>query len=151
VIDNTEFKRAWTAIVDRFGKEFNPKIAAAYYEFLSPQMDTETFLAAARTVWASAKWFPRPADFLTAGVGDEWRRVDVWMDPSLTAVERDEKWRALSARTRETVKRLGGLDAMRGVKDVLRLKSAFEQTYEQAMASEVLALPVGGGGRRLTA
>lgn len=145
MIDKDEYKRAWSAIVERFGKDFNPKIAAQYYEFLNGQMETAEFLAAARTIWASAKWFPRPCDFLVVGMGDDWRRVDVWADPALSEAERNEKWAKLSPRAQEAVKRIGGLNAIRSTKDVLRLKAGFEQAYEQVAASEVLALPASPG------
>jgi hypothetical protein len=148
VIDRDEFKRAFRAIVDRFGRKMEPKeyaaFAASYYEFLSGQMDTDTFLAAARTIWATAKWFPRPCDFMTAGIGDEWRVLTKCLDEyHAPEWKHTEFWAQLSGRAQEAVKRLGGLDSAKALmgKDALRLKAGFEAAYEQATASEVLALP----------
>jgi hypothetical protein len=144
VIDRAEFLRAWGHIVARFNRPDDPQQAAAYYGFLSEQMDTAGFLSAARALWATAKWFPRPADFLLLSAQCEW-------DIVLSAVEEytpphgrwHRHWIRLTPRAMEACRRLGGVSAMRPVfeHDVLKLKAAWEQSYEQAIAEEALALP----------
>lgn len=144
MIERAEFMRAWEHLCGRFGRDPDPGQAAAYYGFLSEQMETESFLRAARTLWATAKWFPRPADFLLLEASGEWRCV-------LAAIEAchppDWRWmdhvREMSPRGQAACDSLGGIHAMKIIhdKDVLRLKTAWDAAYEQATAETVLALP----------
>jgi hypothetical protein len=145
MIDRSAFKQAWGHICARFGREHDPKQAAAYFEYLSEQMETEEFLASARAIWATAKWFPRPADFLTVVVTDEWLKVLACVeDYNPPHGKWYEKWREFEPRTRSACDQLGGIAGMKAVaeKDVIRLKAAWEQAYEQAAAAQALALPV---------
>ena len=145
MIDKDEFKQAWRRLCHRFGKEVNPQVAAAYYEFLNEALETGVFLSAAQVIWATAKWFPRPADFLTVGIGGEWDLVQRCME----LADKKQAWHVdyalLSDRGRAACKALGGIHEMIPVrnKDTIRLKMAWEQAYEQATAATVLALPSG--------
>lgn len=150
MIDLTAFNDAFRSLSTRFGRAYDANQAAAYHEFLDDHLDTPQFQAAARTIWATAKWWPRPADFLMVGSGDEWHRVTLWMDPAASPQKRDEHWGALSTRAQTAVKRIGGLEALQGLsgKDALRVKAAWEAAYEQATASAVLSLPLPKTGLR---
>lgn len=144
MIDRDEFKNTWAHLCERFRRPNDTKQSAAYYVFLNEQMDTGEFLKAARAIWATSKYFPRPADFLLVSAGNDWRHL-------LAAIEEckppEWSWKKhydqLSDRARSACEQLGGIHAMRTVfdKDVLRLKSAWERAYEQAAADAVLALP----------
>lgn len=138
MIDRDAFKRTWAQLCARFGKQSDPQQAVAYYEFLTEQLDTQAFIAAARAIWATSTWFPRPVDFVLVIAAGEWRlvleAVGKYAPPDaawLTA------WEALSERSRAACKQLGGLSAMRTIydRDVLRLKSEWERAYEQEVSS----------------
>lgn len=152
MIDKGEFMRAWEHLSARFGRESNAGQAAAYYGFLNDQMDTPAFLQAARALWATAKWFPRPADFLLLSASGEWGLV---LDAVKSCHPPEWRWTEpygrLSDRARSACDALGGIHAMVPVynKDVLRLKAAWEAAYEQATAEHVLSLPPAGPARRL--
>jgi hypothetical protein len=145
VIEREEFTEAWAHLCDRFGREPDPRQAHSYLKFLDESgMDTPAFLVAARTIWATAKWFPRPADFLLVGAAGEWSTVlgavSAYNPPEAGWVEH---WRALSPRALAACNALGGIAGMRAIydRDVLRLKAGWEQAYEQETAAAVLALP----------
>ena len=54
----------------------------AYWKFLNDRLSNEQFMAAARTVWATSRFFPRPADFLLAAyprtLPELNRAADAW-------------------------------------------------------------------------
>ncbi len=143
MIERSEFGRAWKHLCERFGRANDPQQAAAYFGFLSEAMDNEEFTRAARTLWATARFFPRPADFLVVAANKEWLKVlqavELYTPPQ---AEWLEPWRSLTPRARQACDRLGGIAGMRQIfdKDVLRLKEAWEKSYEQTSANEVLAL-----------
>lgn len=138
------FKRHWRELLQRFGKPWDRNVAAAYYAFLSEVMDTEAFTSAARAIWATATWFPRPAEFLTAHAGADWplvlRCIDGFRPPDWPW---QKPWAEMSARGQAACNRLGGMESLKTAhaKDPLRLKKAWEEAYEQCVGSEVLALP----------
>jgi len=142
MIDQAAFIRAWRHLCTRFGRKVDADEAAEYLDFLDGQLDTDSFLAAARVLWATAKWFPRPADFVLVGAAGEWRlvleAVDRYAPPDTAWLK---PWGALSDRSREACQQLGGLAAMRAVyeRDVLRLKAAWEAAYEQEVGLEAAA------------
>ena len=144
MIDPTQFHAAWEGLCTRFGKEPDPRQAGAYLRYLSEQMTTEQFLQSVRALWATAKWFPRPADFLLIGAASEWhlvlRCLEGFHPPDFPWAE---TWRELSPRAQSACIALGGIPGMKpqAEKDTIRLKSAWETAYEQAAASAALALP----------
>lgn len=154
MIDKDEFKAAWRNLLVRFGKEVNVDQAAMYYDYLSATMDTAEFLPACHAIWATAKWFPRPADFLTVRAGQEWPLV-------LSAAEAyrppDAAWvplfRALSPRSQAAIRRLGGIDAVRAQmeRSVVKLRESFLAAYEEEATTEALALPAPSNVKRLGA
>lgn len=126
----------------------------AYFEYLGAQMDTDGFIAAARVLWATSRFFPRPVDFVLAGTAGEWptvvRAVEEYTPPRADWLEH---WEQLSDRSRAACHRLGGLAAMRKAyeRDTLRLKAEWERAYEQEISAEVLALPSPGQRKQIAA
>jgi hypothetical protein len=142
MIDRRAFTRSWQEILTRFGRDPEPGQAAAYYEYLSEQMDTEQFLAAARALWATARYFPRPADFLLMGAGGEWDTVRLAME-GVSTQSWAGHWRTLSARSQDACRALGGVPHMADMwaRDSIRLKAAWEAEYERTVAVAALSLP----------
>lgn len=144
MVERTQFHQVWLSLCERFGQDARPNQEMAYYRYLNEQMDTPTCLAAARALWATAKWFPRPADFLLAGAADDWARVlecvRLHHPPEWGWVE---PWKRMSERSRAACLALGGIPAMKTCagNDPIRTKKAWEDAYEQATTSEALALP----------
>jgi hypothetical protein len=151
MIDKEAFKQAWRRLAVRFRHEIgdasgpaSADSAAMYHEYLSELMDTEAFLAAAQAIWATAKWFPRPADFLTVSAAAEWPLVlqaaSEYRPPDATW---HQTWQRLTPRTQDVVRRLGGIDAVRAQmeRSTLKLREAYLAAYEEGATAEALALP----------
>lgn len=149
MIDRQAFHRAWEHICARFGRDPDPRQEAAYFEFLSAQMDTEEFTAAARAVWATAKWFPRPADFLFLASTTDWRHVlaavEACVSPSFDWFPHFER---VSKIGQDACRSLGGIPTMRTIweRDILRLKKAWEEAVEAEAANAVVTGPALGKG-----
>ncbi len=69
MIDKREFWAAWQGLCKRFSRTPDADEAGEWHDYLSPQLTTEEFQAAARKLWASREFFPRPDDFLEAARG----------------------------------------------------------------------------------
>ena len=152
MIDLDTFNEEWAALAGRFGKADNATQAAAFYDFLTDRMETPDFVAAARTLWANARWFPRPVDFLLVGAADEWARVMECMELSGKLLAWGEQWQALSSAARAACLALGGVPTLKTMhdKDSIRAKNEWEKALEQATAGEVLRLEAGVQRKRLT-
>lgn len=154
MIDREAFKGGWKYLLTRFNKEWDQAQAKAYYDYLSELMDTEDFLVSCRAVWATAKWFPRPADFLTVRAGSEWplvlKAAEEYRPPDASWFE---TWKQLSPRAQAAVKRLGGIDHVRDQlgRSSLKLREAFLAAYEEEATAEALALPAPVHARQLPA
>lgn len=162
MIDAESFGLAWTHLEERFGRERNEAMRLMYYDFLTPQMDTDAFLAAARVVWASFKWWPRPADFLTVAAQCEWPlvvkcvegfRPPDWPWTTDAPDGTPAPWKQLSGRARGAVKHMGGMDVLKAAyeRDPLRAKDAWEKALEQHTADGVLQLAASGAFKALPA
>lgn len=145
MIDRSEFTRAWKHLCSRFGKQDDGEQAAAYLRYLDDQISTQEFMGAARALWATAKWFPRPVDFLLVAAGDDWQAVlSAAAGFSPPGWDWTTHWDAMSPRAQEACKRLGGMDAVRKLweKDLVKLKSEWERAYEQSAAQEIALTPL---------
>jgi hypothetical protein len=152
MIQRAKFAEAWKHLCGRFNRPDDPQQAAAYYEYLTDEMDTDEFLQAARALWSGARFFPAPADFVTVHAQGEWPLVmEVARGYSPPAWEWVTHWKNLSPRSQAACKRLGGVDVVRALyeRDPMKLKAEWEKAYEQALTADVLALPVGENVRRL--
>lgn len=146
MIPRETFLEHWRRICRRFDRTFdraNLEDAEGYLEFLGPRMSAEEFDEAARAVWATAKWFPRPADFLGVMAGQEWRTV-----LALSADFDAEAWAELTTAAKLATESLGGTAAIRESRNVERMRSAWIDAYELEVQAEasVLRLPAPGPG-----
>lgn len=61
------FTNVWTPLCRRFGKDLGQTDEAALYlEYLNARLSEEQIRGAARALWATREFFPRPADFVLA-------------------------------------------------------------------------------------
>lgn len=152
MIDKDTFKAAWRRLCVRFGQAVDADQAAMYHQYLTELMDTDEFLVSCRAIWASAKWFPRPADFLSVRAGLDWPLVlecaEGYAPPDWRWVE---PWKRMSPRGQAACQRLGGMTAIHDQmgRSVLKLREAFLVAYEEEATAETLALPAPRDSRRL--
>lgn len=155
MIDKEIFAEEWKALLVRFGRkvdEANKDQGKRFYVFLSPQMDTAAFVAASRAVWATSRFFPRPADFLTCGSGAVWSslvgllreyRPPAW-GGAYTAIEWWDAWRSLPAAATDAAESLGHVEQLQRLAETqsMKFREQWERLYEQRTVSDaVAALP----------
>lgn len=139
MIDRETFLWHWKRICRRFGKKFdqqNLTDAEDYLAFLERRMPTEEFEEAAQAVWATAKWFPRPADFLRVQAGREWRTV-----LELVAAWDKPTWAGLTTNARLATEAVGGLTSIGAAKDVGRTMTLWLDAYEREVQADAAVLP----------
>ena len=108
MIDKTTFTAGWRILEDRFGKQ--PTGAALdYLTFLSPLLTDAEFTAAARAVWASREFFPRPNDFLLIREGQDWARVQEAADLARQKLDWAPVFKAMTPPAQMAIKALGGI------------------------------------------
>lgn len=134
MIDQHEFRNQWTLLTERFGRDPGDAVAAAYYEILSSEMDTESFRAASRHVFRHREFFPRPIDFIDATRPDiEAEALEQWeLAPAAT---HDAGARSrLTKEARRVVDLLGGFDVFRQTSPdkLSHVRREFMQLYGKA-------------------
>lgn len=130
MIDATEFRAAWVLLCERFNREASDLLMQAYYDDLSPEMDTESFKAACRHVFRHREFFPRPADFLEAGKPDvnaealaQWETVQQVMSGN------DEPYHSLNPEAKRVIKLIGGVGTLRNT-DLDRIPFVRREFFE---------------------
>jgi hypothetical protein len=134
VIDRSTFLAHWKRICRRFERPFdqgNLVEADDYHAFLDARMSTEEFDEAARAVWATARWFPRPADFLGMQAGHEWRTV-----LELAQGWDREAWAQLTTAAKLATEAVGGTAGIREAREVVKLRGAWFDAYEREVQAE---------------
>jgi hypothetical protein len=135
VIDKREFWAAWQGLCKRFNRPPDADEASEWHDYLSPQLSTEEFQTAARKLWASREFFPRPDDFLDAARGtteaeaaDQWELCRRVMSGDRSALE------AMTPAGQKTVRLLGGIDALRQtpLDEVHFRRAEFLRLYDSA-------------------
>lgn len=114
MIDKPAFADEWKRLCKRFNRQLDQDEARDYFDYLSPQIDTDAFVSAARKLWASREFFPRPDDFLEAANGTtEAEAAEQWeLCRRIMAGERGILEQMTPA-GRKTVALLGGQQALR--------------------------------------
>jgi hypothetical protein len=113
MIDRHEFWAAWERLCRRFGRDLDKDEARDYHGYLDPQLDTEEFLDAARKLWASREFFPRPDDFLDAATGSsDEQALDQWQLCN-RIMRGDDVMDRMTEAGRKTVALMGGPDRLR--------------------------------------
>lgn len=154
MISPETFVTEWAALEERFRVETSTAMMERYREYLNPRMSDEEFRAAARQVFATNRFFPRPADFLLVESVEQWRllqaRVDAFNPP-----HGGDDWRpGLSARAVQAVRDLGGILAVKEAinRDGPRFRDRWEQAYESVLVADAgVALGAGDDQPRLPA
>lgn len=144
MITREVFAKVWASLCARFGRENDARQAAAYLEYLDGQLSTEELQVAGRALWATSRFFPRPADFLLVGAAGEWRLVLECMEGHRGPDWPWSKvWPRLGQRAKDACNALGGVGALRAAfeRDPIRTKEAWEAAYEQATVGDALKLP----------
>jgi hypothetical protein len=132
MIPTTEFQDAWKSLCRRHGRTVDAAEAAEVHRYLNDILSAEEFRRAARHVWATREFFPRPADFVTANAAFEWAGA-IRAKAKATG---EFPWRdaaeALSPRGREALRIIGGLDVLVDLyqRDPLRARAEFLAAYE---------------------
>lgn len=138
MIDKTIFAAEWSLLEQRFDVSKGARVVDAYYEFLNGAMDTEAFLLAARSVFVSREFFPRPIDFIEVGVEDLWQRVieaiSVYEPPNFPG---GRIFQELPQAAQDAIRTIGGLNSARAIwqDSPLRLRGAFMRAYTAIVAS----------------
>lgn len=159
MITDWVFTRAWKRLEDRWGKQA-AGAAKDYREFLDPLMDDEEFHAAAKAVWATREFFPRPADFLAVKRDECWSSIKTiaqdaaTLRRSLSGPEEDESpyhkrlkaWperlRALPLAAQIAVDALGGVFTISDSSaDTMRMRRDFFSAFEDAVSTIALRKP----------
>lgn len=152
MIDRRRFAAWWQRLEGRLGKADG---ADAYLLYLESQgMETEAFEAAASAVWATSRFFPRPADFLLVEAGSAWDTVRIVAPELLRLFGDAEAWRAIRQKIPDRAWRalssLGGPTALRDSTDLVRFRREFLDAYELAVIDSARgSLEIGAGGKLL--
>ena len=142
MIDWERFKLAMLHIGKRTASTPDTETLTMMYQYLSPQLTTEEFLAAARNVWKTATFFPAPVAFLETRCRAEWLEVMALISdfrPPNTADDWHERWLSLSEAARSAIKGLGGPLAFKEQvfnKSITRAKEKFFAEYIEAIAAQ---------------
>jgi hypothetical protein len=139
--DAEVFAGAFNKIRRRFNLAPDDEMAADYFAYLSAFLSLDEMLSAMHAIWATREFFPKPADFVTAFVPGEWRKVQECMDGWTEArdwIGSREVWPTLSERSKAACIALGGVPSMRTQPDIVKLKAAWEREYAQAVQAEAM-------------
>jgi hypothetical protein len=138
VIDRPTFTAWWQRLEGRFGQTEG---ADAYLLYLESQgVGTGEFAAAAAAVWATSRFFPRPADFLLVQAGSAWVSVlehaPKLVPPVPSKAVWDEARAAIPERAFKALGSIGGPIALRGTSDLARFRRDFLDAYELAVIQD---------------
>ena len=79
MIDQGVFKQEWLVLCERWNKQPSVQLTARYYQTLTDNMDTASFQAACRVVFAENEFFPTPSQFMQATRSSEdVHALDQW-------------------------------------------------------------------------
>jgi len=146
MISKALFMEAWKGLERRFGEQSSGS-AANYLTYLSPMMEDEEFTEAARAVWASREFFPRPADFLMVRQGTDWRKAQEAVDLASKKEDWSHLFRSMSPSGQMTIKSIGGIFCLyEGLqRNPSQARKDFGREYEMAITTMAIqtALPAG--------
>ena len=160
MVNKRRFSEEWKRLCKRFNnRELDTEEANDYFEWLSERMDTDRFLEAARHLWATREFFPRPVDFVEAiRPSVEAESLEQWELCEGVMAGSKEAFVRMSPAGKRTVGLLGGPDRLRNTKldqvpfvrrDFLKLFGDAEEIYRRE--TEPTALPVSDEAKELLA
>lgn len=136
------FLRWWKRLEERFGEQ---RGVEAYYVYLHRTLPSdEEFEPAAAAVWATTRFWPRPADFLLVGGASGWDLVRRYAPGMVGGAVSADTWRERQAligeRAWAALDALGGPIALRDSRDVPRFRREFLHAYELVVTKESQAV-----------
>jgi hypothetical protein len=152
MIDRRKFAAWWQRLEARFGKTEG---ADAYLLYLESQgIDTTAFERAAAAVWATSRFFPRPADFLLVEAGAAWvavlKNAPALVPPLTGKIAWDQARASIPDRAFDALTSIGGPTALRDAHDMARFRRDFLEAYELAVIHDARgAFELGAGGKPL--
>lgn len=156
MIDQNVFKQAWAVLCERFGREQSDILMKAYYDDLSPDLDTNSFRRAVRYVFRNREFFPRPIDFIDAVRPDvETEALEQW-ELAPAAVNSADARRRLTKEARRVIDLIGGFDVFRQSppEQLRHVRREFMQLYgkaaEIARREDGGRIPAGPEAKRIT-
>lgn len=145
MIDQAVFAAEWRLLEERFAKSHTLEVVRRYHETLDPLLETEEFRSAARSLFAHARFFPAPADFLGSRCDGAWTQVQRCIAEFCPPEWRwGERWLTLNPTTKWACEQLGGIAGMKKAsdRDVVQLRTTFRRIYVEAALSEAIGRPV---------
>ena len=142
MIDRQIFENAMAAIAGRCAKPPDANQLAMYHAYLSPRLETQEFLEAAKSVWSSAEFFPPPVAFMKVRAEAQWEQLAALAalhTPPHVKPGYMEAWAALDDTAKRTLKKLGGLPQFKEKqlqKDPIRAMEKFRQEYSTVLETE---------------
>ncbi len=144
MIDAERFFVAWTQLCKRFGRKVDEDEAGEYLAFLEDAgLSTDEALAEARGAWATREFFPRPADFLQGQGARGWAAALAWArgwSPTMDARAALALVDAVPSRAKRALDAIGGIDAIRNARDLIRVRTEFFDAFGRVLVEEVTAV-----------
>lgn len=138
MIDKHTFAAWWQRLEARFGETQGADAYLAYLE--SQGLETQDFASAAASVWATSRFFPRPADFLLVQAGAAWAAVLKHAASLVPPVSSREAWddarAAIPERAFKALGTIGGPVALRECSDLARFRRDFLDAFERAVIED---------------
>ena len=142
--DSIEWARAFLALAKRFGRTPDTEEARMYGAYLdSCGLTVDEAVAACRSLWATARFWPRPADFLEVTAEREWAKVLYLSqrhgsDPEYRAV-----WDTLTLDAKDAIGSLGGIHTLKEARSILRVREAFFDALSRTTAARAAQMALG--------
>lgn len=141
MIEEGVFRSEWAALCERFrltgDREPSQLMLRRYYEFLTERLTTQQFEAAARQLYATQTFFPRPQDFVEAALGSPRERASQEWPAFRRAIGGDREAReALSDEAHHAAALLGGWQALgrTSLSEMEWLRKRFLEVHESAQS-----------------
>lgn len=136
MLDRSVFTREFTLLLERFGRDPHALMTARYFEYVSRHLTTEQFEAAARLIFEEDQFWPAPARFVHAAVGDPKQVAsDAWS--RLLAAASSGKSDSLGPEVIATLRRSGATFRdveLAGEYRLRELERAFVDAYQSGPA-----------------
>ena len=153
-IQSDSFLRAWETLEKRFGKQ-PPGSAADYLGYLDGVLTDEEFGSAWRAVWATCRFFPRPADFLMVRQGEDWAKVQEAEKLARKREDWGSVFRSMTPQGQKSIQAMGGIFVVgeQMQKSGSYVRRDFGAEYEMAVTTLAIENTLGTGqaARQLTA
>lgn len=148
MIDSAKFWPEWQRICKRFGRTAEASEAGDYLEYLDAcGLDTQQAVEAARMVWATARFFPRPSDFLQGEAAAGWTLIQEYahrqfaphnLSAPAPAELASQLREAIPSRSRAAILALGGYRVVHEARDLPKIRREYFDAFEQVVVEETM-------------